>query len=104
VVGSGSGNSTVVELKARPMIERDFDPLFKLEHMLKDVRHFLSEARDLGVQAPVAERAASVYAAADAMGLGGRDFAAVIDAAARADRPQPEPQRPPKRTPRGFRP
>ena len=30
--------------QGRPMIERDFDPLFKLEHMLKDVRHMLAEA------------------------------------------------------------
>ena len=26
------------------MFERDFTPLFKLEHMLKDVRHCLDEA------------------------------------------------------------
>ena len=29
-------------LKGRPMFERDFTPLFKLEHMLKDVRHCLA--------------------------------------------------------------
>jgi 3-hydroxyisobutyrate dehydrogenase-like beta-hydroxyacid dehydrogenase len=104
VVGAGSGNSTMVELKARPMLARDLDPLFKLEHMLKDVRHFLSEARELGVATPVAERAAGVYAEADARGLGDRDFAAVIEAAS-GQRPasQKGPQ-PPKRAPRGFRP
>jgi 3-hydroxyisobutyrate dehydrogenase-like beta-hydroxyacid dehydrogenase len=104
VVGAGSGNSTMLELKARPMLERDLDPLFKLEHMLKDVRHFLSEARELGVQTPVAARAEALYAAADAMGLGGRDFAAVIEALAPKEPPQVEPLIPPKRTPRGFRP
>jgi hypothetical protein len=72
--------------------------------MLKDVRHFLSEARDLGVQAPVAERAEAMYADADAMGLGGSDFAAVIEALAPKEPPQLEPSIPPKRTPRGFRP
>ena len=30
------------------MLEHDFEPLFKLEHMLKDVRHCLDEARALG--------------------------------------------------------
>ena len=104
VVGAGSGNSTMLELKARPMLERDLDPLFKLEHMLKDVRHFLSEARELGVQTPVAERAEAIYADADAMGLGGSDFAAVIEALAPKEPPQLEPSIPPKRTPRGFRP
>ena len=44
VAGSGSGASTMLELKAKPMLERDFEPLFKLEHMLKDVRHCLAEA------------------------------------------------------------
>ena len=44
------GNSTVLDLKGKPMFERDFTPLFKLEHMLKDVRHCLDEARALGVE------------------------------------------------------
>jgi 3-hydroxyisobutyrate dehydrogenase-like beta-hydroxyacid dehydrogenase len=104
VVAAGSGNSTMVELKARPMLERDLDPLFKLEHMLKDVRHFLSEARELGVSTPVAERAERMYAEADARGLGGRDFAAVIEAGAPEPAASVESREPPKRRPRGFRP
>jgi 3-hydroxyisobutyrate dehydrogenase-like beta-hydroxyacid dehydrogenase len=104
VVAAGSGNSTMVELKAQPMLARELDPLFKLEHMLKDVRHFLSEANELGVETPVAERAEAVYAQADARGLGGRDFAAVIDAATGTPAPPPKPPEAPKRAPRGFRP
>src|SRR5918992_31116 len=47
-VGGGSaGNSTVLQLKGSPMFEGDFEPLFKLEHMLKDVRHCLAEAGEL---------------------------------------------------------
>jgi 3-hydroxyisobutyrate dehydrogenase-like beta-hydroxyacid dehydrogenase len=80
VVGSGSGNSAMLELKAGPMREGDFEPLFKLEHMLKDVRHFLSEARDLGLDLEVAGSAETRYALAEAEGLGGKDFAAVISA------------------------
>ncbi|MEA2399085.1 MAG: 3-hydroxyisobutyrate dehydrogenase [Thermoleophilaceae bacterium] len=78
VVGAGSGNSTMLELKARPMLDRDLDPLFKLGHMLKDVRHYLTEARALGVQSPLAERAAELYSQAESEGLGNVDFAAVI--------------------------
>jgi 3-hydroxyisobutyrate dehydrogenase-like beta-hydroxyacid dehydrogenase len=107
VVGAGSGGSTMLELKAGPMLARELDPLFKLEHMLKDVRHFLSEARELGVATPVAERAEGVYAAAERAGLGGRDFAAVIDvpgSAPASRREPPSPLDPPKRAPRGFRP
>jgi 3-hydroxyisobutyrate dehydrogenase-like beta-hydroxyacid dehydrogenase len=80
VVASGSGASAMLDLKARPMLDRDLDPLFKLEHMLKDVRHCLAEARALGVELPLAERAERLYAAAAEQGLGQRDFAAVIEA------------------------
>jgi 3-hydroxyisobutyrate dehydrogenase-like beta-hydroxyacid dehydrogenase len=79
VVGAGSGSSLMAELKARPMLDRELDPLFKLEHMLKDVRHCLAEARALGLELPVAERAERLYAAAAERGLGERDFAAVIE-------------------------
>lgn len=78
VVGSGSGASAMLELKAGPMREGDFEPLFKLDHMLKDVRHCLAEARDLGLDLTVAGAAEALYAAADTEGLGDQDFAAVI--------------------------
>ena len=45
----------MLDLKARPMLDGDFEPLFKLEHMLKDVRHCLAEARALGVELRLAE-------------------------------------------------
>ena len=87
VVAAGSGNSAMVELKARPMLERDYEPLFKLDHMLKDVRHCLAEARALGGGFGLAEAAERLYAAAAGAGLGERDFAAVMEAAG----PPPEP-------------
>jgi 3-hydroxyisobutyrate dehydrogenase-like beta-hydroxyacid dehydrogenase len=80
VIAAGSGASAMLDLKARPMLDRDLDPLFKLEHMLKDVRHCLAEARALGVELPLAERAERLYANAAESGLGERDFAAVIEA------------------------
>jgi 3-hydroxyisobutyrate dehydrogenase-like beta-hydroxyacid dehydrogenase len=80
VMAAGSGASAMLELKAGPMLERDFEPLFKLEHMLKDVRHCLREAEALGVRLPLAELAERLYAAAAGRGLGERDFAAVIEA------------------------
>jgi 3-hydroxyisobutyrate dehydrogenase-like beta-hydroxyacid dehydrogenase len=79
VVAAGSGASAMQQLKARSMLDRELDPLFKLEHMLKDVRHCLSEAKALGVELPLAERAERLYAAAAEGGLGERDFAAVIE-------------------------
>jgi len=80
VVASGSGNSTMVALKAGPMLSGQLEPLFKLEHMLKDIRHCLAEATALGVDLALAQGAERLYTKADEKGLGGRDFAAVIEA------------------------
>jgi 3-hydroxyisobutyrate dehydrogenase-like beta-hydroxyacid dehydrogenase len=79
VMSAGSAKSTMLDLKARPMLEHDYEPLFKLAHMLKDVRHCLDEARALGQDFRLASDAERLYAAADAAGLGDEDFAAVIE-------------------------
>ena len=83
VAASGSGDSAMLTLKSGPMVEHDLEPLFKLEHMLKDVRHLVSEAQALGVEPRMARTAERLYAEADARGLGGRDFAAVVEVAGR---------------------
>ncbi len=80
VAAGSAGNSTVLGLKGRPMFERDFTPLFKLEHMLKDVRHCLDEARALGVELRLGSMVEPLYAKAAAEGHGEEDFAAVIRA------------------------
>jgi 3-hydroxyisobutyrate dehydrogenase-like beta-hydroxyacid dehydrogenase len=79
VMRSGSAGSTMLELKARPMLEHDFDPLFKLEHMLKDVRLCLDEARLAGAGFPFAGLAGEFYSAGVGRGLGDQDFAAVLE-------------------------
>jgi 3-hydroxyisobutyrate dehydrogenase-like beta-hydroxyacid dehydrogenase len=83
VAGGSAGNSTVLQLKGRPMFEHDFEPLFKLEHMLKDVRHCLAEARELGVELELGPLAERLYAQAAADGHGGEDFAAILTAVER---------------------
>jgi 3-hydroxyisobutyrate dehydrogenase-like beta-hydroxyacid dehydrogenase len=60
------------------MLDHDFAPLFKLAHMLKDVRHCLTEAERLGAEMELAQTAERAYAAADRKGLGEQDFAAVV--------------------------
>jgi 3-hydroxyisobutyrate dehydrogenase-like beta-hydroxyacid dehydrogenase len=80
VVSASSGNSTMLQLKARHMIEHDFEPLFKLDHMLKDVRHTLNAVHELGERMPIAEAAKPLYEAASEAGKGDDDFAAVIEA------------------------
>lgn len=82
VLAAGSGESAMRQLKAGPMLEGDFATLFKLEHMRKDVSHFLTEARELGGTPSVAAQADEVYRDAQERGLGSRDFAAVIESVA----------------------
>jgi len=79
VIGAGSGASAMLDLKAGPIIERDYEPLFKLGHMLKDVRHCLTEAKALGVDMSVAAAAERLYAEADDAGHYDDDFAAVAE-------------------------
>lgn len=79
VMRSGSAASTMLELKAGPMLEHDFSPLFKLEHMLKDVRLCLDEARRAGAGFPFAGLAGELYSAGIGRGLGEQDFAAVLE-------------------------
>jgi 3-hydroxyisobutyrate dehydrogenase-like beta-hydroxyacid dehydrogenase len=79
VMGAGSANSTMLQLKGQPMLSHDFTPLFKLEHMLKDVRLCLEEAREAGAAFPAAALAGELYAAGAGRGLGEQDFAAVLE-------------------------
>ena len=44
VMKAGSGGSVMLELKEGPMRDHDYTTLFKLEHMLKDLRLCLDEA------------------------------------------------------------
>jgi len=80
VVAASSGNSTMLQLKAKPMVEHDFQPRFRLDHMLKDVRHCLNTAHALGARTQVADAVKSLYEAASGLGHGDDDFAAVIEA------------------------
>jgi 3-hydroxyisobutyrate dehydrogenase-like beta-hydroxyacid dehydrogenase len=80
VVAASSGGSTMLALKAGPMLDHDYEPLFKLEHMLKDVRHYLTTARGSGISTRLSAAAEELYTQADRKGLGGDDFAAVMSA------------------------
>jgi 3-hydroxyisobutyrate dehydrogenase-like beta-hydroxyacid dehydrogenase len=79
VIGAGSGASAMLELKQRPMRAHDYTTLFKLEHMLKDLRLCLDEARAVGVGTPMIEATEDILADANERGLGDRDFAALLE-------------------------
>ena len=79
VMTGGSSDSTMRELKGRPMVEHDYPVLFKLEHMLKDVQLCLEESRGAGASFPFAALAGELYSAGVGRGLGQEDFAAVLE-------------------------
>ncbi len=78
VMGAGAGGSTMLDLKAQPMREHDYDTLFRLDHMLKDVRLCLEEGQALGVPFPFAALTREILSAGAGMGHGDDDFAALI--------------------------
>jgi 3-hydroxyisobutyrate dehydrogenase len=79
IMGASSGGSTMLALKAKPMRTHDYSTLFKLEHMLKDVRLCLEEGQSAGVPFPAAADAREVLSAAMGRGLGDADFAALVE-------------------------
>jgi 3-hydroxyisobutyrate dehydrogenase len=79
IMGAGSGASTMLTLKAEPMRTHDYSTLFKLEHMLKDVRLCLEEGQAAGVPFPAAAHTREVLTAAMGRGLGDADFAALVE-------------------------
>jgi 3-hydroxyisobutyrate dehydrogenase-like beta-hydroxyacid dehydrogenase len=71
----------MLNLKGRPMFEERFEPaLFKLEHMLKDLRHAIEEASALGIELRLPALAEGLYDRAVEDGHGEEDFAAVYRA------------------------
>ena len=79
IMGGGSGGSTMLTLKAEPMLRHDYSTLFKLEHMLKDVRLCLEEGQAAGVPFPAAAHTREVLTAGMGRGLGDADFAAILE-------------------------
>jgi 3-hydroxyisobutyrate dehydrogenase-like beta-hydroxyacid dehydrogenase len=79
VMGNGAAASTMLDLKAEPMTNHDYTTLFKLDHMLKDVRLCLEEAQAAGVPFPYAALSRDLLVAASGRGLGDADFSALVE-------------------------
>lgn len=80
VLSAGSGGSAMLDLKAGPLRNHDYTTLFKLDHMLKDVRLCIEQAQAAGVPFESAARTREVLTAAAGRGLGDQDFSALIEA------------------------
>jgi 3-hydroxyisobutyrate dehydrogenase len=79
VLNAGSGSSAMLALKAPAMRAHDYTTLFKLEHMLKDLRLCLQEADEVGQEFRFAEEVTEILEAAAGRELGEQDFAALLE-------------------------
>ena len=80
VMSAGSGGSAMLDLKHQAMRDRDYTTLFKLEHMKKDVGSVPRRGGAARRRPRVCEAAHELLDAADAVGLGEQDFAAMFEA------------------------
>jgi 3-hydroxyisobutyrate dehydrogenase-like beta-hydroxyacid dehydrogenase len=76
VMDGGAAASRMLTLKQEPMRTHDFTPLFRLAHMIKDVRLCLDAAT---VPFETAERALGDMLAAERLGHADDDFAALVE-------------------------
>jgi 3-hydroxyisobutyrate dehydrogenase-like beta-hydroxyacid dehydrogenase len=84
VMRNGSAASTMLDLKAQPMRDHAYATLFKLDHMLKDLRLCLEEGEAVGAPFPNAALTREILTAAAGMGHGEDDFAALLEPLERA--------------------
>ena len=89
VIDGGAADSRMAQLKLQPMVERQYDTLFRLDHMIKDVDLALELAAAEGIPFDYAAQTRELMAEASAEGFGEVDFASLYEALqARADAAQ----------------
>jgi 3-hydroxyisobutyrate dehydrogenase-like beta-hydroxyacid dehydrogenase len=89
VIDGGAADSRMAQLKLQPIIERQYDTLFRLDHMIKDVDFALKLAEAEGTPFDYAAQTRELMAEASSEGFGEVDFASLYEALqARADAAQ----------------
>lgn len=78
VLGGGLAGSAVLDQKAGKMLDRDFEPGFRIDLHHKDLGIFTSAAREQGVVAPMGALVAQLMAAARAAGDGSLDHSGLF--------------------------
>lgn len=78
VLGGGLAGSRVLDQKGQKMLDRSFDPGFRIELHHKDLGIVTSAAREAGVIIPVGALLAQLMASAKAVGDGGLDHSGLL--------------------------
>jgi 2-hydroxy-3-oxopropionate reductase len=78
VLGGGLAGSKVLDQKGQKMLDRSFDPGFRIELHHKDLGIVISAAREAGVVIPVGALLGQLMASAKAVGDGALDHSALL--------------------------
>ncbi|TWS18544.1 2-hydroxy-3-oxopropionate reductase [Tsukamurella asaccharolytica] len=78
VLGGGLAGSAVLDQKAQKMVDREFEPGFRIELHHKDLGIVTAAAREAGVVAPLGGLVAQLMASARAAGDGPLDHSALL--------------------------
>ncbi len=90
VLGGGLAGSAVLNQKAQKMLDRSFEPGFRIELHHKDLGIVTAAAREAGVVAPLGALVAQLMASARANGDGGLDHSALFRGVERLSGRNPE--------------
>ena len=88
VLGGGLAGSKVLDQKKQNMLNRSFEPGFRIDLHHKDMGIVTSAAREAGVVVPLGALVAQLMASARANGDGGLDHSALLQGRRAAHRPQ----------------
>jgi 2-hydroxy-3-oxopropionate reductase len=78
VLGGGLAGSAVLNQKAQKMLDRDFEPGFRIDLHHKDLGIVTAAAREAGVATPLGALVAELMASARANGDGGLDHSGLL--------------------------
>jgi 2-hydroxy-3-oxopropionate reductase len=78
VLGGGLAGSAVLNQKAQKMLDRDFEPGFRIDLHHKDLGIVTAAAREAGVATPLGALVAQLMASARANGDGGLDHSGLL--------------------------
>jgi 3-hydroxyisobutyrate dehydrogenase-like beta-hydroxyacid dehydrogenase len=78
VLTSGALASPLLKMKGEAVLRQDFEPLFSLKHMAKDIHLAVEEARSQGLESPVTKLLDRLFIKAQKQDLNEEDYAALI--------------------------
>lgn len=77
-IRGGLAGSTVLDAKAPLIMERKFDPGFRIDLHIKDLENVLDTSHELGVPLPLTAAVTEMFMALKVKGMGDRDHAALV--------------------------